>query len=207
MGFMTSKFVGLFRKGARQIEAEAAIAEMGEPPVDLAPVVRRSDAHPDAPPRAPLVVSRDLPGEAACILGEEPRGPIVEDITGLAMPRVPEPLPWDAIESEMNRLLGGVQFRSLDEAAPVPEEPVREPSIAELTERLERGLARRRGLDPEHVIEGHEAAEQAMAVSPVPLPITEPTGAEPEEDAAAPARSEDLDHALAALRMLAAKAS
>ena len=32
--------------------------------LELAPFVRRADAHPDAPPRAPLVVSRDLAGEA-----------------------------------------------------------------------------------------------------------------------------------------------
>ncbi len=181
MGFMTAKFTGMFRKDARRIEAEAA-AELEEPPVELVPVVRRSDAHPDAPPRAPLVVSRDLAGETSPILGEEPRGPIVEDITGLSMPRVPEPLPWDAIETEMNRLLGGVSFRPVDApSSPATQADAAEPTISELTERLERGLARLRGAGMA------EQREEESAAEPVSAP-------------------DDLALALAALRNITAKA-
>lgn len=193
MGFMTSKFSGLFRKDTQRIEADAAI-ELEEPTVELAPAVRRSDAHPDAPPRAPLVVSRDLAGEASPILGEEPRGPIVEDITGLSMPRVPEPLPWEAIETEMNRLLGGASFRPANEPTPAaPQADMAEPSISELTERLERGFARLRGVDEA----GIEIADPQ--VPEVPL-MSE------EEDAETPAAPTDLDMALAALRNITAKA-
>jgi hypothetical protein len=193
MGFMTSKFSGLFRKDTQRIEAEAAV-ELEEPTVELAPAVRRSDAHPDAPPRAPLVVSRDLAGEASPILGEEPRGPIVEDITGLSMPRVPEPLPWEAIETEMNRLLGGASFRPANEPTPAaPQADMAEPSISELTERLERGFARLRGVDEA----GIEIADPQ--VPEVPL-MSE------EEDAETPAAPTDLDMALAALRNITAKA-
>ena len=193
MGFMTSKFSGLFRKDTQRIEAEAAV-ELEEPTVELAPAVRRSDAHPDAPPRAPLVVSRDLAGEASPILGEEPRGPIVEDITGLSMPRVPEPLPWEAIETEMNRLLGGASFRPANEPTPAaPQADMAEPSISELTERLERGFARLRGVDEAGIERSAPEAPEAQLMSE-------------EEDAETPAAPTDLDMALAALRNITAKA-
>lgn len=193
MGFMTSKLGGLFRKDAQRIEAEAAV-ELEEPTVELAPAVRRSDAHPDAPPRAPLVVSRDLAGEASPILGEEPRGPIVEDITGLSMPRVPEPLPWEAIETEMNRLLGGASFRPANEPTPAATQAdMAEPSISELTERLERGFARLRGVDEAGIERSASEVPEAQLMSE-------------EEDAETPAAPTDLDMALAALRNITAKA-
>lgn len=193
MGFMTSKFSGLFRKDTQQIEADAVV-ELEEPTVELAPAVRRSDAHPDAPPRAPLVVSRDLAGEASPILGEEPRGPIVEDITGLTMPRVPEPLPWEAIESEMNRLLGSSASRS--SAVQVPhfhQTDMAEPSISELTERLERGFARLRG--------GETAESESFTPE-----VAEPQSDIEDHDAAEPLVPSDLDAALAALRNITARA-
>lgn len=200
MGFMTSKFTGLFRKDMQRIEAEAAAEMEEEPPVELAPSVRRSDAHPDAPPRAPLVISRDLAGEASPILGEEPRGPIVEDITGLSMPRVPEPLPWEAIESEMNRLLGGVRFRPVGEQASSAQRPdIANQSISELTERLERGLARLRGgMTAEPQETGNDVAPRT-----VPDPVPEDMDKDVSVEADAP---KDLDAALAALRTITARA-
>lgn len=198
MGFMTSKFGGLFRRETRRIEAEAA-AELEEEPVELAPSVRRSDAHPDAPPRAPLVVSRDLAGEAPPILEEEPRGPIIEDITGLSMPRVPEPLPWEEIESEMNRLLGGVAFRPIDEQ-PVADQQYEasEPSIKELTERLERGFARLRAAGAAERQEAESTEEPASAADDM-------LAESPESDV--PTAPGDLDNALTALRTITARAS
>jgi len=127
-----------------------------------APVLRRSDAHPDAPARAPLFARRDLGEEALPPVEDSfevlremavPDGrheapfAVVRDITGLSMPRAPEPLPWELIEQEMNRVLKGAQFYThpdvVDgESADDVEDC--QPGIADLADRLEKGLARRR---------------------------------------------------------------
>ncbi|TNE45581.1 MAG: hypothetical protein EP321_05575 [Sphingomonadales bacterium] len=132
---------------------------------DAAPVLRRSDAHPDAPARAPLFARRDLGGEALPPVADgfdepsemgmlammasmyERPSSAVRDITGLSMPRAPEPLPWELIEQEMNRVLKGAQFHAQPDVmegdpADVTEEA--EPRIADLADRLEKGLTRRR---------------------------------------------------------------
>lgn len=203
MSFMALKFAGLFRRGAKQ--AALTEGELEEPALELAPAVRRADAHPDAPPRAPLVVSRDLGNETSPLMEEEPRGPIVEDVTGLTMPRVPEPLPWDEIESEMGRLLGNVGFRPADEAAPVATVPAVEPTISELTDRLERGIARRRGLEADTTgeVAGADVAPALQPAAPRPAAdLLVPQ--EPEEQ---PVQvSAELDAALAALRNITARA-
>lgn len=139
-----------------------------EAPDDFIPVLRRSDAHPDAPARPPVFASRDLGHEALPpALPDQP-----EDLTatfdriwpkqdGQAdvdpdLPPALEPMPWETIQAEMDRLLSGVRFRPVDEApaiataGEVPERTDDEgdghslPSIAELIARLERGLARHR---------------------------------------------------------------
>ncbi|MDQ4418901.1 hypothetical protein OOT33_00370 [Sphingobium sp. DEHP117] len=195
MTFMETALGGLFRRRAKRVEhVEAAPAEQQE--IELPPSVRRADAHPDAPPRAPLMVSRDLAGGLSSLIEEEPRGPIVEDITGLALPRAPEPLPWEAIETEMSRLLDHVRFRAV-ETAPYMPQPVNaapaptEPTIRDLTERLERGIARRRS-DP--VVA--QAFQPADAIDPDAMQEAEGEPA---------SRSPDLDAALAALRGLSAR--
>lgn len=197
MTFMASKFSALFRRGMKRIDMTDDMANL-EPEIELAPSVRRADAHPDAPPRAPLMVSRDLAGETSPLVDEEPRGPIVEDITGLSMPRAPEPLPWEAIETEMSRLLENVRYRAVEPAPSIPEEETgaaAEPTIRDLTERLERGIARRRG----------EVAVAELSSEPdMPQEVAEPA---PESAAGEPvSQSPDLDAALAALRGLTAKA-
>ena len=59
------------------------------------PVLRRADAHPDAPVRQPIFASRDLGGESLFArplhIVEEERGPI-EDAAGLSLPAAPEPM-------------------------------------------------------------------------------------------------------------------
>lgn len=202
MTFMASKFSALFRRGAKRVE-QTDDMPVAEPEIELAPSVRRADAHPDAPPRAPLMVSRDLAGEASPLADEEPRGPIVEDITGLSMPRAPEPLPWEAIETEMSRLLDKVSFRPVEVAPDASEQRASiadaEPTIRDLTERLERGIARRRG---------EMAVSAAAAVLPAetdgPQPLSESVRDVPAGEPAT--QSPDLDAALAALRGITAKA-
>lgn len=142
---------------------------------DAIPVLRRSDAHPDAPARPPLFASRDLGHEALPpVMADSP-----DDMSSMfdriwpeqgmreaddpAPPPALEPMPWEMIQAEMDRLLAGVRFRPVDEAVSPPppgEQPEPEkseqpqwseedgaagriPSIQELIARLERGLARR----------------------------------------------------------------
>lgn len=118
------------------------------------PVLRRSDAHPDAPPRPPLFARRDLDAEglppvepaardqaapqtaapdfsesaavrpAAGPVDETPvrrlgRGfelpdeaeavqaarPVVREASALSMPHAPEPLSWETIQQEMDRMM------------------------------------------------------------------------------------------------------
>lgn len=204
MTFMASTFSALFRRGAKRIEQTDDMPVV-EPEVELAPSVRRADAHPDAPPRAPLMVSRDIAGEASPLVDEEPRGPIVEDITGLSMPRAPEPLPWEAIETEMSRLLENVRFRSVEGTPDGSEQSTDtsaavEPTIRDLTERLERGIARRRSESV--AITAAEVLPQPQAEVPeeAELPALEEPAGEPSS------QSPNLDAALAVLRGLTAKA-
>lgn len=194
MTFMETALGGLFRRRTKRVEhVEAAPAEQQE--LELPPSVRRADAHPDAPPRAPLMVSRDLGNGFSSLIEEEPRGPIVEDITGLALPRAPEPLPWEAIETEMSRLLDHVRFRPVENAPHIlePESTApaaTEPTIRDLTDRLERGIARRRS---EPVV--------TQAFQPADTAVSDALPEEGEPDSQSP----DLDAALAALRGLSAR--
>lgn len=168
MTFQFSKLKALI--GRRKTANDEGFAfDVEELHVDPMPVLRRSDAHPDAPPRVPLFASRDLghealppihagndddndPGDdmdAVMRREDEPGRPVVEDITGLAMPRAPEPLPWETVQGEMDRLLAGVRFRTVDDAQAdtVPhnvDAQAAEPTIDELIERLEQGLAKLR---------------------------------------------------------------
>lgn len=156
--------LGLFgRGGGHRTSAAFAGAEPGfaDWPGKAVPLLRRSDAHPDAPARAPLIASRDLDAEALPAVRrdeEEPRPgiapgraltdevpmPMVRDVTGLSMPHAPEPLPWETIQMEMNRLLANDRGDAAPELPAGNEAEPAAPTIAELTDRLERGLARRR---------------------------------------------------------------
>lgn len=168
MTFQFSKLKALMGRRATANDERPAF-DVEELHVDPMPVLRRSDAHPDAPPRAPLFASRDLghealppihagndddndPGDVMNVImrpADEPAGPVVEDITGLAMPRAPDPLPWETVQGEMDRLLAGVRFRTVEDAQAdtvplnVDAEPA-EPTIDELIGRLEQGLAKLR---------------------------------------------------------------
>ncbi len=210
MTFAFSKLAFLSR-GKSDKRAPVELIIDASDTLDIAPSVRKSDAHPDAPPRPPLMASRDLGEEAlppvedasaaAAPFGEEPRGPIVTDITGLAMPRAPEPMPWEAIQSEMNRLLGGMRQRveeDMDAAEDDSEKQalaaMAEPSIRDLTERLERGLARRRTAQA-------GAAHEEISEDPA-SPVSQDS---PKEEPVHSAETE-LGDALAALRTITTRA-
>lgn len=93
--------------------------EVEAPPLRL----RRADAHPDAPLRRPLVAGLDL-GEP------EPIEPPAEEETS---PSVVE------AEARAEEIVDG----EWDEASDLPPMELEEPTIADLMERLERGLVRR----------------------------------------------------------------
>lgn|GEM_PF-5786065 len=152
MTFAFSKLVALARGGTKSDKTPLNFDD--SPPLyeaDPAPVVRRSDAHPDAPPRSPVFARRELGAEALPPVQDVANDthyasePIVEDITGLSMPRAPEPLPWEKIEQEMDRLLAGARLPGTGQAIGAGKgDAMSLPSIPELAERLERGLAKRR---------------------------------------------------------------
>lgn len=112
--------------------------------------LRRADAHPDAPARAPIFASRDFggldifPRVAPMRLGEadaaEPEQPPVIR----ALPRVAaSPALDEAIEAEYEEVIEPTVAPLADPAPEAPVPPAAALSITELTERLERGLARR----------------------------------------------------------------
>lgn len=185
--------------------------ELDDP--DATPVLRRSDAHPDAPARAPLFIRElgedtlplvagdfdDPAEEDDGIFGEagrEAREPVVRDITGLSMPRAPEPLPWDLIEREMSRVLSGVGTYSREEEGDeIPDMPPSEPSIAALADRLEKGLMRRRARLAGAPETPAGAAEEARGSATMP-------GDDDAADGQTDRRDEELDRALTALRSI-----
>ena len=237
--------LGLFgRGGGRRAATAFADAEPGFAgwQGEAVPLLRRSDAHPDAPARAPLVASRDLDAEAlpavrreeeearpgiapGRALTDEVPMPIVRDVTGLSMPHAPEPLPWETIQMEMNRLLANDRGDAAPELPDEDKAAAAVPSLAELTDRLERGLARRRtaraalprddGLSPEGGmarLAAEAPATETMAFPPrgYSAPV-DPAAVEAVargvrgEPEAAPSDG-DLQDALAALRTIAPRA-
>lgn len=90
MGFAFSRFAG--SKLATLARRRAA----GPPRPYAAPVLRRADAHPDAPARAPIFASRDFGGATifASIADELlPEAPVaMVSAEGLDLPRAPAPL-------------------------------------------------------------------------------------------------------------------
>jgi len=207
MTFAFSKLVALARGGTKADKTPLNLEDsrpLYEP--EPAPAVRRSDAHPDAPPRSPVFASRELGSEALPpvedISHDEHNVPdhSVESVEGnadLAMPRTPEPLPWAKIEQEMDRLLAGARMPEVregqgdTEASPLP-------SIHELADRLESGLAKRRALRNLEPVADHAVASLAEPVS-VSEGADDVHHNENEQD------NQGLDEALAALRGITAR--
>lgn len=137
--FLFARLASLTR-GKKAEAAPASLEHRLDTPLLIdAPVLRRSDSHPDAPARQPLFARRDLGEEAlpsveeaamAAPQQEEPapeaEAPIApirpdawrrpeaeeEEQADIAPPRAPEPLPWNLIEQEMSRILNGGRPRA-----------------------------------------------------------------------------------------------
>lgn len=137
--------------------------------VERTPIVRRADSHPDAPPRPPVIATREL-GAPMMSVGVEEERPLPQDLdTPLAEydplafieSHPPEPLPCEdepdsrvAAPAPLPRpapLVAGERFETFDltppkpstAPAPKPQQHDREVSVHALLERLEAGVARR----------------------------------------------------------------
>lgn len=186
-----------------------------------APALRRADAHPDAPARAPIFASRDFGGADIFGRGEPARLPVATPLAaeaadvpplhdtdpepGFARPTAPLTDPVLAaflapLASEIQaekRVAAMVDADRPVASAPVIPAPAPAPthglSIAQLTERLERGLASR----------GRATLAQAGQVRVIAdMPVAP---AVPVRDAVATDADEALRAALGALRTMAAR--
>ncbi|HEY0270627.1 MAG TPA: hypothetical protein VGC10_06530 [Sphingomonas sp.] len=136
-------------------------------PIDIAVRLRRSDAHPDCPPREPIRASRDLGEPFMDIVGfadgpnasGRSRSPVIPDgeyvelpAPAAASPAVPEIAEQDvpaiapvaAVAPEAHDSIAAFTPEPAIEPAPRPERARRE-SLAEMMERLSAGLERRAG--------------------------------------------------------------
>ncbi|MFT3967347.1 MAG: hypothetical protein QM690_15835 [Sphingobium sp.] len=185
----------------------------------------RADLHPDAPPRAPLMASRDLPPVTELTIVETPAGDVraaqplpriatpIRDTTDTVrprpLPRAPEPLS-DSDLGWVRGLLNGREGASEDFlAGPVSTEPLSEilpeapaadiaadDSLLSLLGRFEQGVAHRIAL--RDAADAQSRIEESMADPAVP-PVEEPVR-EMEMD-------EALTAALETLRKLSSKAN
>ncbi|MFY9350064.1 MAG: hypothetical protein WAO77_06945 [Sphingobium sp.] len=210
MGFAFSKLTALARGRAAANEADA-------------PVLRRADAHPDAPPRPPIFASRDFDGleifgrpegsRRPLVANPEPQPESVLPPPPFAMPSAPAPLseaelPQPAFArapaaapafAEPPRFAAPIAVSPPEvEPAPTPAPlPLRLPtqglSVSELTERLERGLAQRSRATVPPVA-GRGVIADMPAAQPVPV-----------REAVAQDTDEALRAALGALRSMAGR--
>ena len=143
-------FWSLLRWSDRRPAETADEADPAPEPIRL----RRSDAHPDAPPRRPLVAGRDLGEPIAEPLAIAPPEPKPEpepepEVEPVAAAEEPEELIL-VDEAPLELTLAAVEPEEAE--APLPEpEPAplvaveRQDSISDLMHRLESGLSRRDG--------------------------------------------------------------
>lgn len=176
------------------------------------PLVRRGDAHPDAPPRPPLT-ARDLAPPPREVVAADPQ-------EADAMPATPQPMPWDEIKAEMERLRAqsaplaegttGAGDSTARPALPMPDAdmpsrpmagapaPLEGLSIAELADRLESRIAARsanRGAQPR--MTGDAASPDTL----LPQQATTP----PPYEGAGSDDAQAVESALATLRNMMAR--
>jgi hypothetical protein len=155
-------------------------------PDPAAPRVRRADAHPDAPARAPLRAGRDLgePLDLETLADEAPPQAPEEDsfadlvsqpLPGFLVRQEPEAIAEPEAPLELTDPVGGTDRTSLEAlsaALPEADEEAGDTSITDLMRRLEAGLSRRQGAAP----------AEAAAVEK-DEPVADASGAETEADA------------------------
>lgn len=201
MGFAFSKLTALARGRAAPVD-------------DAIPSLRRADAHPDAPARAPIFASRDFNGldifarpdaiRRPLVMHPEPEQDAIVPSAGLVMPSAPLPIAEDELpQPTFQRPATPLVEPDVADEAPQDVAPVTLPpldpiptqglSITELTQRLERGLALR----------SRPPAAEAGAVRVIAdMPVTP---AVPVRDMVAQDADDALRAALGALRSMAGR--
>ncbi|RJG55814.1 hypothetical protein D0Z70_07150 [Sphingobium terrigena] len=201
MGFAFSKLTALTRGRAAPVERDA-------------PLLRRADAHPDAPARAPIFASRDFGGADIFARPDAPRRPLVVHpepeqnaivpSAGLVMPSAPLPIAEEELpQPTFLRPAAPLVEPDVEDEAPQDAAPITPPpldpiptqglSITELTQRLERGLALRSRTP---------AAETGVVRVIADMPVTP---AVPVRDTVAQDADDALRAALGALRSMAGR--
>ncbi|WP_176596627.1 MULTISPECIES: hypothetical protein [Sphingobium] len=126
------------------------------------PALRRADAHPDAPARPPIFASRDFggldifartaPGRDEVEAEVTAEAPATTPAAGLSIPSMPEEMTEETAFARLQRAFSpetvDADFEEIAEpaqpqSAPAPA-PIAHLSLAELTQRLEQGLAQRK---------------------------------------------------------------
>lgn len=195
MGFAFSKLTALARGRAAPVECDA-------------PMLRRADAHPDAPARAPIFASRDFGGadifarpdaqRRPLVVHPEPEQDAIVPSAGLDMPSAPLPMAEEALpQPTFLRPAAPVaepeaEPEAAASAAPLDPIPTQGLSITELTQRLERGLALR----------SRTPAETGNVRVIADMPVTP---AVPVRDTVAQDADDALRAALGALRSMAGR--
>ena len=149
---------------------------------ERAPVLRRADAHPDAPPRPPLMAARDL------------GTPFLE----VGAPPVAKPLPLTPLKPAEAAVERPLKAEALVEAAPLPLKPLvaeakPEPIEQPLPADLDQPLA---AFDPQAVpdvpLPPPVLPPLKPKVEPVAAAVTPTAGAERSQPASAPAERFDV---------------
>jgi hypothetical protein len=181
MGFALSKLSWLSRRGEASRRS--------------GPALRRADAHPDAPARAPIFASRDFGGldifaRTAPGRGENEAGadPVDSPPAALAISGGPERADREAFVPLTRALPAGEPVEAVP-PAPLPA-ATQGLSIAQLTERLEQGLTQRK-----------RAARPVSVLADMPVEPAVPVRDQVEKDV-----DEALRAALGTLRSMTARA-
>lgn len=206
MGFALGKLTTFTRGRGRT----KPLVDVGGTPAEAVPVLRRADAHPDAPARRPIFASEDFGG--AQIFAAATPAPAVEredalSITSMAdaldfvdedavveiaaeleaepvtfgtfgdlsMPRSPDPLEDRTILTEAIEALPAVEEPVAEAVAmPAARAPLDSLSIAELVDRFEHGIARRKALAQAAAAVQQVGAVLAETGRAPTVPTTEP---------------------------------
>lgn len=147
-----------------KLRRDPAVTVPGASPIGEVPVLRRADAHPDAPPRAPLIATRDLGAPFLDISAPNPTPPaeraLPRDLDAplsaydpVAVPDSPvEPVPV-VTPLQPRRIVPdldpGERFDAFELPRPIPTQPQGGPIVAPRTDatihalldRLERGVS------------------------------------------------------------------
>ncbi|MBX3563730.1 MAG: hypothetical protein KF730_04040 [Sphingomonas sp.] len=162
-------FMAFIVVGTRSV----SVGETTEPSAPHMPVIRRADAHPDAPPREPLLATRDL-GTPFLEVRATANVEEAEDLAPAPQP-MPEPLIEQPLPRDFNQPLAAFDPDSIPQVPrpkPVPLAPLRRtprPAVFDESERFEVFE-----LTPPVRPKPAPVAQMAMPAAPPVQPIVRP---------------------------------